>query len=75
MYESLHTPMNKTLLGVSCETLDPKLFPKTLCYDTKFVTTQKFTIGKRRTLESSHNVLDLTEDLQKTHRYHSLHKI
>ena len=38
------TPMNKTLQDVACQTLDPKLFPKTLYSDTKFVTTRKYTL-------------------------------
>lgn len=38
------TPMKKTLLDVSFETLDPNLFLKTLLSDAKFVMTLKYTI-------------------------------
>ena len=35
----LLTLMNKTLLEVALDILDPKLFSKILCYDTKLFTT------------------------------------
>ena len=43
------TPMNKDILDVSCETLDSRLFPKTLCFDTKLVTTRKYNPRRRKT--------------------------
>ena len=45
------TVMNKTLLDLACETLDPKLFLKTLSSNTKFVTTRKYTLEERINLE------------------------
>lgn len=36
--------MNKTLLDVACETIEPKLFFKTLYFDTNFVTTRDYII-------------------------------
>ena len=41
------TPMNKALLDVACESLDPKLFPQNLCSNTKFVMIRKYPIEVR----------------------------
>ena len=65
------TPMNKTLVDVDCETMDPKLFTKTLC----LVMTCKYNLEERSTLESSQGVHDPSDVLYKTLGNHSLHKI
>ena len=57
------TPMNKILLDVASETFNPKIFPKTLCSDTKFITTRKYTLEVRATLISGQGVLDLLKVL------------
>ena len=49
---SLLTPINKTLLNVPCETLDDRLFPKNICYDTKYVRTRMYTLEVRASLRS-----------------------
>ena len=52
------TLMNKTVLDVACDILDPKLFTKTLCSDTKFVTIHKYTVEKGSIFDLPEGVLD-----------------
>ena len=69
------TPMKKILLDVACVTLDFKVFTKTICSITKFVTILKYTLEEGITLESSQGIHDPSEVLYKPPNYYSLYKI